>query len=788
MRLSLAMITRGESTLAAAVASARPHVDEIVIVGTTPDAEAIAGPLADVYETFLGANGPDGIEDFALARQRSFDLATGDACLWVDADDRLVNGDRLRELAATMPAGTAFVELPYIYQSDERGRPTCVQTRERLVKPIGAWRWRDPVHEVLVTDERPVTRGETDAVSIVHERKGPPDYERNLRILRRWLEREPDSTRARFYLAMGYFDAGRFDESADAFRAFLSHGETHPDERAMAWMRLSWIAARKHDATGAIEAASEALRERPWAECSFALARAWHARAIETDDRSDYERVAFYAHAGLAAPLTKTPLWVNPLDRAAYIHATLNGVLAALGDYRGALSSVRAALEHLPGDAALRSNELRYEAELARAGSQAAADEVARVAAKAVRMHKDKTISLDVREVVGSVVGVEMPRPNGSLDIVFACGDAWEEWNPATIERRGIGGSEQAVAHMSRELAARGHRVRVFTSVGRGAGHYEGVEWLPSDQLTRATSCDVLVAWREMRFLEMVPAKIRLAWAHDTVLNGMSEWHAALADRVLALSEWHRECLLQQHPELTPEQITVTRNGIDLEAFAACDGLPRNEHVAIFSSSPTRGLPILLDWWPRVRELVPDAELRVFYGMGTWRAMAQANGDEKAIARIDVLEARLKAGHNDGVRFMGRVPPAQLAEEMSRAGVWLLPSWDTVNGEFWEVSCIGAMEAQAAGCRVIATELGALPETVGKAGLLIDTEPTTEEAAAQWIRSIAIAMTDGLLVEAWADRKAMAAAARERFAWGPVAEQWETLMRELLRSGAMEAA
>ena len=797
MRLSACLITKGEPSLPAAVASIRPHVDEIVIVGTAQEAGEIARPLADIYETFTDCNDSEGIADFAMARQHSFDLATGDAAIWIDSDDELQGGERLRELVSTMPKGTAFIELPYLYEVDEKGRATCVQTRERIVKPIGAWRWQDPVHEVLVTEMTPVSRGETDAVTIIHRRKGKPDFARNLRILERWTKRDPESSRARFYLGLGYFDAGRFADSARVFEDLLPR-DMHPDERAIAAMRLSWIAAREHDAEGAIHWAQVALDARPWAECSFALARAWHVRASETGARSDFEQIAYHARAGLAAPPTQTRLWVNPLDRVAYIHATLNVALAELGDTRGALESVRVALAHMPDDASLRQNELLYEAELAGQSTQAALRDTDRVARKAMALHTKGDIRLDVRDTVAERLGVKMTRPAGCLDIVFACGDAWEAWNPATIERHGIGGSEQAVAHMARELAALGHRVRVYTSVGAGAGHYEGVDWRPTQDMARAAPCDVLVAWRDMRLLEVVPAKVRLAWAHDVVLGGMSEWGAALADRVLALSEWHRECLLQQHPEIRSEQIVVTRNGVLPSMFEACDGLPRYSERAIYSSSPTRGLELHLDWWPRVRAVVPNAELLVAYGFETWEKMASANGDSEALARINALETRLDLMADRGVRMLGRVPPARLYEEMAQAGVWLHPSWDTANDrEFYEVSCIGAIEAMASGCRVIATHLGALPETVGDGGVLIDVEPNDEGGAQRWVTEIVAAMAMGprsrdLMIRGgvpdWEDRNALAKRTRDRFAWSGVAAQWETLMRELLVESGREAA
>ena len=66
-----------------------------------------------------------------------------------------------------------------------------------------------------------------------------------------------------------------------------------------------------------------------------------------------------------------------------------------------------------------------------------------------------------------------------------------------------------------------------------------------------------------------------------------------------------------------------------------------------------------------------------------------------------------------GVVAHGRVDQQTLAREMLSAGVWILPTW------FCETSCISAMEAQAAGLRIVASKLAALEETVADRGELI---------------------------------------------------------------------
>jgi len=74
------------------------------------------------------------------------------------------------------------------------------------------------------------------------------------------------------------------------------------------------------------------------------------------------------------------------------------------------------------------------------------------------------------------------------------------------------------------------------------------------------------------------------------------------------------------------------------------------------------------------------------------------------------------------IKFLGRVNWERLAELMCTSGVWFYPT------RFDEISCMSAMEAQAAGLRIVATDRAALGETVNWA--LPGTWRTVPETAA----------------------------------------------------------
>jgi 2-polyprenyl-3-methyl-5-hydroxy-6-metoxy-1,4-benzoquinol methylase/glycosyltransferase involved in cell wall biosynthesis len=357
------------------------------------------------------------------------------------------------------------------------------------------------------------------------------------------------------------------------------------------------------------------------------------------------------------------------------------------------------------------------------------------------------------------------------LDIVFACGDAWQAWNPEIMRREGIGGSETMVVHMAKRLAGLGHRVRVYTSTGKyGDGIFDGVEYRQTAHLQNVESCDVLVAWRNAALLSTpIKAKERLLWVHDIFAGNATHRHLLKADRVLALSEWHRRFVMNHH-NLPGEQVLKTRNGIDFTRFA--HDVPRNTKKVVYSSSPDRALPVLLKVWPQIRARVPDAELHVFYGFFNWKKAAEARGSQDELMGIDFLERQMVDLASSGVHNRGKVDQDTLAKEFLSAGVLASPTW------FSETSCISAMEAQAAGLRIVTSSIAALNETVGpEFGVLIDGDWLSDEYQTRFVEETVRALTapEGEWLKT---REEIRARAFQDFDLDELAEDWVRMMRD----------
>ena len=88
----------------------------------------------------------------------------------------------------------------------------------------------------------------------------------------------------------------------------------------------------------------------------------------------------------------------------------------------------------------------------------------------------------------------------------------------------------------------------------------------------------------------------------------------------------------------------------------------------------------------------------------------------------------------------------------------------------WETCCITAIEAQAAGCPVIASGISALPETVGDAGIVVAGKPGSPE----YMREFTLAL-DRLLSDdaAWSALSARALErSRREFSWEHVTDRF----------------
>lgn len=342
-------------------------------------------------------------------------------------------------------------------------------------------------------------------------------------------------------------------------------------------------------------------------------------------------------------------------------------------------------------------------------------------------------------------------------DVAIYCGPGWEPWSPLDIERKGLGGSETAAVRLAEQLSELGYVVTVYAEVEQCS--FRDVIFRHHSVFDPLERRDALICSRIPEIADRpLNARVRLLWLHDTDPGDrLTTQRAEPFDHVLCLSRWHRDHLAGMYPFIRGK-LRQIRNGITHAYFRLGDEPERRRRV-VYTSSPDRGLDYLLEWWPEIRGQVPDAEFAFAYS-DVYNRVAQS---DPVIAKHRQRCAELLEGL-EGVKRLGSLTQPQVANLMRASLVWAHPSWSTpADSPFYETSCIGAMEAQAAGCVVVASDWGALSETV-RTGRLVGTQ--------RWAESFVEEIVDGLTSEktqAWAQQEGPKAVAD--LGWDGVAHQ-----------------
>lgn len=215
--ISLCMIVKNEeAVIGRCLDSVRHLVDEINIIdtGSTDRTKEIVAQYTKRIFDF------EWIDDFAAARNFSFQQATQQYILWLDADDIFTAEDveKFKALKAKLAPETDAVSMNYHLNFDEEGNVNSLLRRYRLVKNEMNFVWVGAVHEYLSVGGNLMHSD----VAVTHMPLSH-DRNRNLRIYQKLVKSgESLSPRDTFYFANELKDHGSYDEAIHYYEAFLS--------------------------------------------------------------------------------------------------------------------------------------------------------------------------------------------------------------------------------------------------------------------------------------------------------------------------------------------------------------------------------------------------------------------------------------------------------------------------------------------------------------------------------------------------------------------------------------
>jgi glycosyltransferase involved in cell wall biosynthesis len=297
------------------------------------------------------------------------------------------------------------------------------------------------------------------------------------------------------------------------------------------------------------------------------------------------------------------------------------------------------------------------------------------------------------------------------LKWVFCDPVPWD-YDISTPLTKPLGGSQSAMCYLAAALARRGHSVSTITGVPSRrdiAGvACHSIHEIPPELWAAEDSIAVLLngpAEIGLQFRQKFPGIRRLVlWTgHASDQPAMQHLPDALAtwDRIVCVSDWQRNSF-HQRLGIPLEKIDILRNAIAPafeNMFGSSSALQAAKESSLrlaYTSTPFRGLDVLVSCFPELRRRHPDCKIDIFSSMKVYGGSA----DEKEYA---ALYARCR--NTEGVSYRGSVPQPDLAKEMASVSVLAYPN------TFPETSCIAVMEAMAAGALVVTSDLAALPET-----------------------------------------------------------------------------
>jgi len=203
------------------------------------------------------------------------------------------------------------------------------------------------------------------------------------------------------------------------------------------------------------------------------------------------------------------------------------------------------------------------------------------------------------------------------------------------------------------------------------------------------------------------PDKINVLWQHLMLdqYNTTNMRERDFVDQIqyfVYVSDWQKQQFENYFDTPYSENIVI-KNAIDPIAFIE---KPKDKIRLIYTSTPNRGLSVLLDSFELLNR--DDVELHVYssniiYGKG-YRSLPN-NEDQ-------ILFHRCKSMKN--VVYKGFALNNAIRQAVQKAHILAYPS------TYEETSCLAAIEAGAAGCKIVTTNLGALPETCNGHATLVD--------------------------------------------------------------------
>ena len=681
------MVKNGGSQFEEMLTANMPIIDRWTILDTGSTDKTIEIIHNTLIGTKHGTLYEEPFIDFKQSRNRCLDLAGTDCKFIIMLDDTYqIHGD-IRQFLNIARGDQLSTSFTLMIQSDDTEYGS-----NRIIKSKSGLRYVHRIHEVITDKDNINVVIPTNASYIIDKRF---DYmeertmnrkQLDLKLLYEELEEDKTNPRTYYYLAQTYNILKQYDK---AYEFFLKRAE---------FSNSGFVQER-------VDALFEAARianfqlNLPWEECMALYEKAWKA------DESRPESIYFIGiHYYLQGERKKAFEYFKkgfqigfPVHCQYSLKPTLSYHFLPTFLTRLCYDFKDFALGEAVSTFFLQNNTptaLNYE-----------------------EIKCYYTVFKKLNEYKGTKQ--LLPSPYSKPIFVFVADGGFHSWTGSDILTSGVGGSETYIIEMARYIQKQGvFQVVVFCNCDQPET-FEEVEYKHLTVFPTFINETYVEHCMISRFTEYLPLAYHgytenvYVVLHDLgPSNNMMPMDLKLK-KIFCLSEWHVSYFLQQFPQF--KEITVPFHyGIDFSTFQT-ETVQKKPYQFIYSSFPNRGLLPLLQMWPSIYAMNPEASLHIYSDVhGKWV-------NEVAPDHMVEIRRLLDINKEMNIHYHGWVSKKTLAQAWLASDIWFYPCI------FMETFCLTALEAALTKTLVISNDLAALQNTVGDRGVIIPGDPMTKD-------------------------------------------------------------
>lgn len=374
-----------------------------------------------------------------------------------------------------------------------------------------------------------------------------------------------------------------------------------------------------------------------------------------------------------------------------------------------------------------------------------------------------------------------------AMRIAFIDFIGWD-YTPQTPRERPLGGTQSGLCYLAEQLALAGHEVFLNNNT-QELKKVRGVHCIPITmdgnklrELYATIKADAVIVLSAteaaLQLRPWLPVGTRLyLWTGHAANQphheglGIKEQRDAWNGYVF-MGQWQLETVAQKYSLDFDKCVNL---GMAVappfeRAFGAGESLidtMSDTPTLVYTSTPFRGLEVLVKAFTGIQERIPNVRLRVFSSMGIYQV---GEGEDQ------FHELYQTCRETRGIEYVGPVPQPQLARELKSASML------AYSNVFAETACVAMMEAMASGCAIVSSHLGALPETTAGYATLLREPVRSEEYHNAFVDTVATTLEALLGSERSQYEKhlqAQVAYCLEHYTWAKRAVQWAEWLEQM---------